>query len=320
MDKKRCENDIIKYTKNVLNEVELRKIKQERADEIKVLLNSDKKYLKRDELEKELECINNHLDVLINKNYSEDFLEKCDNTEDIVLVMGINPGGGKIINEDEKVYSSLLFIRDEYFDNDEKSLFDIFYKKYIYTYHKENFEIFEGIDAKAHWAMDDYLPDSDINTMIKNCCKIHDTDINGIDTERIISMIRYMQKKEKEMHKGPYVIFGDLLWYCEGNQRNIIRALKYDNENELYENIKKILAMNMEYYKPKMICITNAKASNLIKDALGENAVYNGYRDVLIYNNVPIVLSGFVSYGRLDEFSKIRLEDRIKQVYCELYE
>ena len=85
-----------------------------------------------------------------------------------------------------------------------------------------------------------------------------------------------------------------------------------------YDNIKKIIELNIAYYNPKLIVVTNAFASDLIETAVSneESNKNKKYEDVLYYKNVPIILSGMVSGRRImDTYSRVRLEDRIKEIY-----
>ena len=111
--------------------------------------------------------------------------------------------------------------------------------------------------------------------------------------------------------------FGDLIWYCDGTQENLKKSLRRE-KSCFYDNIKKIIELNIAYYNPKLIVVTNAFASDLIETAVSneESNKNKKYEDVLYYKNVPIILSGMVSGRRImDTYSRIRLEDRIKEIY-----
>ena len=111
--------------------------------------------------------------------------------------------------------------------------------------------------------------------------------------------------------------FGDLIWYSDGTQENLKKSLRM-KKSYFYDNIKKIIELNIAYYNPKLIVVTNAFASDLIETALlnEESNKNREYEDVLYYKNIPIILSGMVSGRRImDTYSRIRLEDRIKEIY-----
>ena len=80
------------------------------------------------------------------------------------------------------------------------------------------------------------------------------------------------------------------------------------------------MELNIEYYNPKLIVITNAKASRLVEEALEneEENINRKHRDVLIYKKTPIILGSMVSGRRImDIFSQERLRDRIEELYEE---
>lgn len=298
-DKKYYEEEICKITRKILNEEELTKI------------NNIENGLDRDE---------NNIKIreLVENNFSKDFLMEIPKDANNVLLMGINPGGGKeIICRKEKTKDSILFL--ENLTKEEEQELKIFNGVYVYTYgyHKANYNLFTRINAKAHWAMEGYLDNYEIEKMIKN---VKDEPYDK--TQNIINIIRKMQKKEREKTRGKYkkdvyVLFGDLLWYSDGKQKNIEQAINTENLNE---NIKRIMELNIEYYNPKLIVITNAKASHLVEDALKNEKenVNRKYRDVLIYKNTPIILASMVSGRRpMDTFSQERLKQRIEELYKE---
>ena len=64
-----------------------------------------------------------------------------------------------------------------------------------------------------------------------------------------------------------------------------------------------------------MMVVTNAYASDLIKDALKGNAEKNE-EDMLFYKETYIIFSGMVSGQRaVDKYSYIRLKRRIEELY-----
>ena len=98
---------------------------------------------------------------LVNNNFSKDFLMELPKNGNVVLSMGMNPGGGnEIVNFENKTKDSIFFLSND-LNKDEKDNLKIFNDVYIFTknYYKANYEIFEEINAKAHWAMDGYLSD-----------------------------------------------------------------------------------------------------------------------------------------------------------------
>lgn len=299
-NKKYYEEEICKLTRKILNEEELIKIKN-----IENGLDRDENNPKIKEL---VEC-----------NFAKDFLMEIPKDANNVLVMGINPGGGnKVICRKEKTKNSILFL--ENLTKEEEKELKIFNGVYVYTYgyHKANYNLFTRINAKAHWAMNGYLENSEIEKMIRNV--VNEPYDNK--KQNIINMIRKMQKEEREKTRGKckkdvYVLFGDLLWYSDGKQKNIEKAINIENINE---DIKRIMELNIEYHNPKLIVITNAKASHLVEDALKNEKenINRTHRDVLIYKNTPIILASMVSGKRpMDTFSQERLKERIEELYKE---
>lgn len=316
MSKEDFEEEIVKKTAEILDTDILKKEKIDRRAKIQDILSQNINNKRRASLEEELSFIitDAKIEELIDYNFPDKFLMEHNAKDNIVLAMGINPGGGsKILNRDNETKDSILFtIKDDLTENEINAL-SILNNCYVFTkgYHSENYDLYRKINAKAHWSMNGYLQDDEISKIVKNCEKQNDT---VGDFKTIRDAIRKMQKAEATRHDGPYVLFSDLIWYCDGNQSNLRAALKIKDKN-FNSNIREIIDLNIEYYNPKMITITNAFASDLVKSALSDDKIFEDCEDVIMHNNVPIVLSGMVSNGNMDKYSKIRLQDRIKYVY-----
>lgn len=322
MNKESYENRISNLTKELLNHEKLIEIKKQRREEIKNQLPSTKNKKRRD-LEKELSFIDtdDKIGKLVKFNYTEDFLMNVEKGENCVLAMGINPGGGtKIVKGPEVTHDVIFFTNKEALSEEEVDALKIFDNCYVFKhgYHGSNYEIFEKIDARAHWSKEGYLSDEEIKKIVKNCAyKSEKIKYEDVDIPLVIQAIRKMQQNEREKHKGPYVLFGDLIWYNDGTQANLESALK-EKDSNFYNNIKEIIELNIEYYNPRVITITNAAASHLVEDALSnENENINKkYKDVLTYKNTPIILGSMVSGQRqMDTYSKARFKDRIEEFY-----
>lgn len=159
-----------------------------KKDYEEVLSAITKKILNRDELLKEKS------EELVTNNFSKDFLMQLPKDGNVVLAMGMNSGGGnEIIDFKKKTKDSIFFLSND-LNKDEKDDLKLFNGIYIFTknYHKANYEIFDSIDAKAHWAMDGYLPDEEIEKMILNS-KTRNQNVK-YDKNRIIQIIRKMQR------------------------------------------------------------------------------------------------------------------------------
>ncbi len=212
MNKKVYENKIYKLTQEILDDVILIDIKKQRRGKIKEQLQSNIKEQIKKNLEAELEYISSDEKIkeLIQYNHSENFLINIPQNEKIVLAMGINPGGGsEIIRNLEETKDAILFINDTYLKKEEKNSLRIFNNYYIFThgYHKANYEIFKKIHARAHWAQDGYLSRDEIYKMVKNSAQYNNINLENLDIKKINETIEHMQKKEKQKHDGPYVMF-----------------------------------------------------------------------------------------------------------------
>lgn len=248
------------------------------------------------------------------KNFTKNFLMKKTNAKDIVLSMGINPGREeKQYKANEKVNDYIYFLNRENLSKKEYNDLKVFNDYYVFkrSYHSENYKIFSKLDAKAHWSQEDYLSEDEIKKMLKNCGK----DLKEDYIRRICQSIRKMKDEERKK-KGPYVFFSDLIWYSDSNQKTIEEALKQEIP-EFNEIIIELVKLNIKYYKPKLIVVTNSFASKLI-----EKAKFNSKYDLNEHNsmielfNVPIILASMVSGRRsMDIFSKERLKEQIAKVY-----
>lgn len=248
------------------------------------------------------------------ENFTKNFLMKKTNAKDIVLSMGINPGREeKQYKANEKVNDYIYFWNTKNLTKKEKHDLKVFNDYYVFkhSYHSENYKIFSKLDAKAHWGQEDYLSEDEIKKMLKNCGK----DLKENYVKRIVEIIRKMQDEEGKK-KGPYVFFSDLIWYNDSNQKTIEEALKQEIP-EFNEKIIELVKLNIEYYKPKLIVVTNSFASKLIEKAkFNSNDDLNEHNSMIELFNVPIILASMVS-GRksMDIFSKERLKEQIAKVY-----
>ena len=248
------------------------------------------------------------------ENFTKNFLMKKTNAKDIVLSMGINPGREeKQYKANEKVNDYIYFWNTKNLTKKEKHDLKVFNDYYVFkhSYHSENYKIFSKLDAKAHWGQEDYLSEDEIKKMLKNCGK----DLKENYVKRIVEIIRKMQDEEGNK-KGPYVFFSDLIWYSDSNQKTIEEALKQEIP-EFNEKIIELVKLNIEYYKPKLIVVTNSFASKLIEKAkFNSNDDLNEHNSMIELFDVPIILASMVS-GRksMDIFSKERLKEQIAKVY-----
>lgn len=157
MNKIDYENKIYELTQEILDDEILIEIKKQRREEIKEQLQSKRniKTQTKKDLERELSAIDtdDKIKELVKYNHSKNFLMDIEPNEKVVLVMGINPGGGsEIIKHPKVTKDSIFFIKDEYLKDEEKNSLKIFNNCYVFThgYHKANYQIFKKINAKAH--------------------------------------------------------------------------------------------------------------------------------------------------------------------------
>ncbi|MBP3256140.1 MAG: hypothetical protein J6M60_06635 [Clostridia bacterium] len=327
-----CKNNyqevISDLSRKILNEEKLKEIKEDRREYIeknnlKEKYNEEYEFIKDEERIKEL----------VDKNFAKDFL--MDNPKDggnVVLVMGMNPGGGNKIVNSKGTEKKLLFL--QYLNEEEEKNIKALGGKIFWPYHKANFKLFEGIKAKAHWEEEGYLTEQDIREMLEFAEK------DGINLlEKKLETIKQMLERSKTAEKeNVYVLFSDLIWYCDGNQANIESSvtknitkeekngkdtkekleLQKKKDENFYEIIRKIIKLHIQYHEPKLIVITNAKASHWVEEALRneEENENRKYKDVVYYNGVPIILASMVSGQRaMDTFSQERLKERIEKLY-----
>ncbi len=212
MNKKDYENKIYKLTQEILDDEILIEIKKQRREEIKRQLKLNIKEQTKKDLERELSFIDTDEKIkkLVKYNHSKNFLMDIEPNEKVVLVMGINPGGGsEIIKHSEITNDSILFIKGEDLEDEEKNSLKIFNKCYVFThgYHKANYEIFKKINARAHWAKDNYLSEDEICKIVKNSAEYNGIDFKSLDIKKISQAIENMQKNERDQNNGPYVMF-----------------------------------------------------------------------------------------------------------------
>lgn len=324
-EEKEIENNIREILKKILPEKNMISIKEKRKNEL------ENKKNKTNKEEEEYEFLKEDLKGLVKHNYTKEYLVNLPNAENKILVFGLNPGGGQTIEEQEiiKPYEKVLC-----FDNTEnsnpkvKELFNILVKRncIFQNYFYKNFGLFENIDAKLFW---NFYDEDNIRKILKKVLNNDREDL--IDT--FITEIYEQQQNDK-----PCIIFGDLFQYADGNQENIRQAINEyinkgitkddrsketkeknksiveENEKKLYGDIKQVFTEYINYYNPKMIVVTNAYASDLIRNAFKEKEENKEVNDLKIIKNVPVIFSGMVSGGHaLDKYSYLRLQRKIAE-------
>lgn len=311
MKKNDYERKMIEITENLLDNKKLIENKVKRQNEIKELLLSNIKNKEKKRLKEELSYIdsNEKIKEIVKSNYTKNFLTEIKERKNSVLVIGINPSGGNTQTEfKEKVEAQIYFLPKENLTEEECNKLNVLNNNYVFIhgYHSENFKLFDKIKAKPHWSQTGYLSDEEVKKMLVNC------KVDANESAEIIRIIRKLQVEEQKKD-GPFVFFSDLFWYNCGNQEELKKAIIYkDNFNE---EILKMIKLNIEYYKPKLIVVTNAFASNLIENAVNNKNVEN-HTSLIYLEKIPILLASMVSGKRsMDNYSKDRLKIQIKTIY-----
>ena len=225
-----------------------------------------------------------------------------------ILIMGLNPAG------DDSSYDKKFI---GYIPDLPKSYDKLVYKyKNLFNtgYFKTNYNLFSEIipRPKMTWGIDEKVKKELGKELLENC---DETFVNNV-IEGIL---------ENEEDETPRLIFGDLIYYHKTNSQYIKKVVnkQYKNNTEdLKKNIFKMLDKHIEMFNPSMIIVTNAYASNLIYSFVKKKDFLNGElkgedvtEDMIKYKNIPIIFSGMVSRGNMDNYSYFRLKNRIKEIY-----
>lgn len=227
---------------------------------------------------------------------------KDDKSRKKIIVMGINPSESNDKKDFDRDKEYLEYVPDVS-ENLNKEL----RKKNLINigYFKPNYELFENVQMT--W------------TLFKRNIEEIKSISEKIGEKDDLSKFNIDNKKD-------LLIFADLIYYHDKQQKNIEKILKEtynkDEQKKLRNNVKNMILEHIEMFAPKLIVVTNAYASNLIYESFAakENEKYDLKEeikdDVIKVKNVPIILSGMVSGQRaLDKYSYYRLRKRISEVY-----
>lgn len=218
------------------------------------------------------------------------------------LIMNVNPS----INDKDKLLlenSFLTIDKDKYDLGDEEIkkidgelIFQYFYSK-IYQMIKE---IDNGVSL--FWENKKSFQNLIISLTDKNIGESAKEVLNKIE--------KNLPEKENDE-----IVFGELIYFRCKEQREIKKVIEED-EN-LKEKIKNFLEMQIEYYNPKFVIITNSFVSNFFEEnILGEIIEKRHIKDIptsLIHNNRRFFLSTMFSSGNIDNYSVKRLQNEIKE-------
>lgn len=339
MNRTEYEENIRVLVKECLDEDTLKKALSEKID----------KNINDEELKEQY--YNNFCDSKDGKNRNWFLLDEFEENNNI-LIMGINPGGGTKIKDN--LYEFYGFDKECVSENNyRKELLDILEDECVWEeYHYQNYNLIE--DGKFFWAYkeiskcEDKMNETfnkilnyDEEKFLEKEFKKIEKKKNKIskNREKLLNAFNEIYKIEREKD-GPYVIFSDLFCYADGTQDNIKKAIekKEIDREELRKHIRDIVKLYIEYYKPRMIIVTNAYASHLINESINKKfndeeviefenkKIDNDYLSINDYSKkfsgekkVPIVFSSMVSGQRaLDKYSYIRLKNRIKEIYDDI--
>ena len=273
-------------------------------------------------------------------------IENCCN----VLNLSINPGStqkkGQAANSNEDKIDNIMPLYSFNLDNLDKRIserIDPIIKKYrinekyIWSkYYNPNFKIFNDINAKYYWvALKRETLKEEFNKILKkqaeNIIK-KQKNKSGDNIEKfseeqqkddVEELMKIYDEERKDYNKKlPLVFFNDLFWIADSNQKDLLSILeKYKDKEKMKLFIKEMIDLYIKKYKLGLIVVTNVKAAEYVKLAIGdknsENCVFKyTYTDDEIKEKkvVPIIFSGYLANG-MDQYSKTRLKKDIKEYY-----
>jgi len=232
-------------------------------------------------LSKKLGAKNNN-DTEEPENIDDLEIDKC------VLILGLNPSSAEFKNDnEEKANCFLKYIPEDNLNDEQKGIIEKLSKKmYIYNrYFKRNYELFDNhSDFNMLWQNPNYL--KRYKKLLKN-------------EWAFLNLDNFKPKIKK------YIVFSDLVFIKNKMAKKIESKLENNNLK-----IKELFDLQLDYYKPSLVIVTNAAASNLLNNLL------NNGKDVseMIYRSIPIIFSSMVSGQRaLDKFNFIRLKKDIEK-------
>lgn len=210
---------------------------------------------------------------------------------DKVLLFGINPGGDGEVSKDAPDF-----------------YFEYFYDKKMCNklkidntsnYMRLNSELFDKIDSRIVWSEFKY------EYALEQYKKL-DSSMEFLDK------FEEMYNAEKKK-KGPLLIFTNLFWCHDSDQKNLENELAKVEKNKLLDYVRETLEKNIEYYKPKLIVVANSYAARLVMTSLGETPDVDKLDFKINHRNIPIIFSRTVyPRNRFDGISRERLKSQIK--------
>lgn len=349
---KELNDKIDKYLKN---EEDIKKDKHILECLRSIVEESEKNYIESEKVELDKIELPKETDIMfeLQDNYPIDLdnlgIENCCN----VLNLSINPGStqkkGQAANSNEDKIDNIMPLYSFNLDEKMSKCIDPIIKKYRINekyiwrkYFNPNFEIFNDINAKYYWvALKRETLKEEFNKILKkqaeNIIK-KQKNKSGDNIEKfseeqqkddVEELMKIYDEERKDYNKElPLVFFNDLFWIADSNQKDLLSILEtYKDKEKMKLFIKEMIDLYIKKYKLGLIVVTNVKAAEYVKLAIGdknsENCVFKyTYTDDEIKEKkvVPIIFSGYLANG-MDHFSKTRLKKDIKEYYqiCNKY-
>ena len=222
----------------------------------------------------------------------------------IILLFGLNPSSAGKERNSETSECFLYYVpEDESIESAKKIVNKINNNHLAYpTYFKQNFDLFERVNLI--WQDDRYLS------------KIQFREKIGNKHKEIISYLDKYNQKHFVRHQH-YLVFTDLLFIKDKSQKNVCPIL--DKNTNIREEVFRFFNAQLEYYKPKLVVITNGYASDLISDYISGEKRHAQRKTQMSYRGIPIIFSSMVSGQRtLDRYNRERLKKEIKDTIAHL--
>ncbi|HRW21382.1 MAG TPA: hypothetical protein P5509_05365 [Bacteroidales bacterium] len=213
--------------------------------------------------------------------------------KDSVLILGLNPSSSDIEKQGVANDCFIHYFPDYWTSTDKKWIIKEFAQKgYSYNnYFKKPYELFLPFNYRPIWTNRNYL----------------DLKKDKLTSEEY-NLLNGIQDT------GKYCVFSDLLHYKETTAKNIEKII--NKSTDLENKILDLFALQIKFFKSKIVFINNAFASRLltrfITHRLGlESKVYTN----LEFQGAIIVFSAILTGARaMDNYSHERLKYELKDL------
>jgi len=193
-----------------------------------------------------------------------------------VLIFGINPSlSGNDNNRQQQCNLG-------YIDSEDSLVRDFTEKGFTYPrYYRGNYELTPE-NYSMLWEAEGFL----------------EKNKDDFDSDEMVFL------KQNRRSTGNYVTFAELVYYKETTSKKIQPIIK-----NLKNDVIELFKMQLAYYNPNLVVITNAFTSHLIND----NPSNGSSQTKMLYDEIPILFAGMASGQRaLDKFSYLRLKKDIE--------